>query len=195
MFEKFGDGLGMYVQSKMLLPLLYGLKHNNYSNSIHRFISRVLSEATPKEGLKLIHERFANREGKPGGNVFKDRRMEHRILRLKSLIGNLGPNFDEKHVKLINKIVDIKEELYFTTRKSHGVKIRSGAHYARDDSTDYQTAVHFLRENSAHEKLKGRKFGQYDLPQNLYDHFDRAQFYRWISNKNKEMADIHKQRN
>ena len=108
-FENFGDGLGMYIQSKMLLPLLYGLKHNNYLNSIHRFISRVLSEATPKEGLKLIHERFTNREGKPDGNLFKDRRMEHRILALKSLIGNLGPNFDEEHVQLINKTVDIKD--------------------------------------------------------------------------------------
>ena len=35
-FEKYGDGLGYYILNKILLPIFYGLKHSNYSNSIHR---------------------------------------------------------------------------------------------------------------------------------------------------------------
>ena len=180
----------MYIQSKMLLPILHGLKHSNYTNSIHRFISRVLCSATPKEGLKLIHERFANREGKSGGNIFKDRRMEHRIGALKSRIRNLGSNFDQDHVQLVNKTIDIKEELFLESRESHGVKIRSGAHNARDDTKDYRSTLEFLQLNKAHCKIRDRTFGNLDLPEDLYDHFDKAHFYRWISSKNEELADV-----
>ena len=193
-YEKFGDGLGMLIQSKMLLPLLHGLKHTNYTSSIHRFITRILCEATPKEGLKLIHERFSNKEGKVGGNMFKDRRMEHRIGTLKRLIGNLGPNFDEEHVQLVNQTVEIKEELFYKTRKSHGVDIRSGNHVPRDDTADYKAILEYLDKNDAHLKKKGRTFGDYDLPGNLFDYFDRAQFYRWIAGKNEEAAGILKQK-
>ena len=180
----------MLIQSKMLLPILHGLKHNNYTNSIHRFIVRMLCELTPKEGLKLLHERFSNRKGGHGRNIFKDRCMEHRIRALKRLIGNLGPNFDQQHVQLINKIVDIKEELHYKVRKSHGVKIRSGAHHARDDTADYRTAIEFLQQNGAHDKLAVRTFGEYDLTEDLMDYFDKAQFYRWLTGKNKEATEV-----
>ena len=55
-FEKYGDGLGCYIINKILLPVFHGLRHSNYSNSVHRFITRVNCEATPKEGMKLIFE-------------------------------------------------------------------------------------------------------------------------------------------
>ena len=35
-FENFGDGLGNYIINKILLPIFHGLRHSNYSNSIHR---------------------------------------------------------------------------------------------------------------------------------------------------------------
>jgi hypothetical protein len=123
-FEKYGDGLGCYITNKILLPIFHGLKHSNYSTSVHRYITRVLCEATPKEGLKLVHERFSNRTGRPGENVHRDRRMEYRIGIAKKLIGNLGPNFSQESVQQVNSSVDIKEELFFETRKSHGVHIR-----------------------------------------------------------------------
>ena len=116
----------------MLLPIFHGLKHSNYTGSIHCFITRVLCEATPKEGLKLIHERFYNRSAKKGGNIFKDRRMEHRIGTLKAGISNLGPNFDAVHVQRVNMLAACKEELFLHTRRSHGVEVRSGKHVARD---------------------------------------------------------------
>ena len=100
--ESYGDGLGCYIVNKILLPIFHGLKHSNYSNSIHRFIARVLCEATPKEGLKLVHERFSNRKGKPGCNIARDWRMEYLIGTLKKLINNLGgPNFNEESVKQV----------------------------------------------------------------------------------------------
>ena len=46
-YEKYGDGLGFFITNKILLPIFHGLKHSNYSCSIHRFITRVLCEATP----------------------------------------------------------------------------------------------------------------------------------------------------
>ena len=58
MFESFGDGLGCYIVNKVLLPIFHGLRHTNYSNSVHRFITRILCEATPKEAARLIHEKF-----------------------------------------------------------------------------------------------------------------------------------------
>ena len=123
-FEKFGDGLGCFIVNKLLLPILYGLKHSNYTNSIHRFITRVLCEATPKEALKLVHERFSNRVGKPGHNIPRDRRMEYRIGTAKKLIGNLGPNFNQESVQQVNKTLEVKEDLFLKTRNSHGVDIR-----------------------------------------------------------------------
>ena len=35
-FERFGDGLGFYIVNKIMMPVFHGLKHSNYSNSIHR---------------------------------------------------------------------------------------------------------------------------------------------------------------
>ena len=70
-FEDFGDGIGMFIICKIVLPIFHGLRHSNYSCSIHRLIVRVLSQSSPKEGMKILHERFYNREGKPGRNIFK----------------------------------------------------------------------------------------------------------------------------
>ena len=78
-FEKHGHGIGMFIVSKLLLPFLHSLGHSNYTNTIHRFISRVLTSVTPREAMMLIWERFCNRTGQPGGNIFKDRRIEFRI--------------------------------------------------------------------------------------------------------------------
>ena len=132
-YEHYGDGLGSFIVSKILLPIFHGLKHSNYSSSIHRFISRVLCVATPKKGMKIIHERFSNRKGKPGCNIHRDKRMEYRIGTLKTLIRRLGSNFSKEAVQHVNATVDIKEELFLIMREAHGVPIRSGKHKTRDD--------------------------------------------------------------
>ena len=137
-FEKFGDGLGCFIVSKMLLPIFHGLNHSNYSSSIHRFVTRILCEATPREGLKLIHERFSNRQGKPGKNVFRDRRMEFRIGMTKKLIENLGPNFCDSSVKQVNQTVDVKEDLFVKTRISYGVDIRTERHVPHSEDVDFK---------------------------------------------------------
>ena len=149
-FEKYGDGVGCLIVSKIFLPIFHALHHSNYSCSVHRYITRVLSEASPREALKLVHERFSNRSGKPGKNVFRDRRMEFRIGIIKKLIGNLGPNFSDESVKQVNHMVDIKEELYNTTRLSHGVTIRSGRHVPRSDAKDFKLLVDNLTKTEAH---------------------------------------------
>ena len=109
---------------------------------------------------------------------------------LKRQIGNLGPNFDEEHVQLINKTIAIKEKLFLTTRRSHGIAVRSGNHIPRDDTQDYNTTLEYLTEHEAYSSIKEREFGDYDLPSNLLDHFDQAKFYRWISEKNIEATNI-----
>ena len=187
-FERYGDGLGCFIINKIMLPILHGLKHSNYTNSIHRFITRVLCEATPKEALKLIHERFSNRVGKPGNNIARDRRMEYRIGTAKKLIKNLGPNFNPATVQQINSLLDIKEELFMQTRVSHGVNIRSGKHNARSDAKDYALLFSHLCEVGADKKISGRVFGDFKLKEDLMDDskFDNVEFYRWIGTKNKE---------
>ena len=85
-FERQGNGLGLFVTNKIMLPVFHGLNHSNYSNTIHRFHVRALCEATPKEALKIIYDRFNNRQGKEGCNVNKDRRLEHLIFLIKRLI-------------------------------------------------------------------------------------------------------------
>ena len=187
-FERFGDGLGCFIVNKILLPVFHGLRHSNYSSSVHRFITRVLCEATPKEGLKLIYERFSNRLGGAGNNVNRDRRMEYRIGTEKKLISNLGPNFSKDSVQKVNATVDIKEELFLKARECHGVKIRSGNHNARSDTKDYDMLFSQLTNLEAHRKINGRTFGNYNLPENLMedDKFSKAEFYRWLVAKNKE---------
>ena len=187
-FEKHGDGLGCFIINKILLPIFHGLKHSNYSTSIHRFVTRVLSEATPKEALKLIHERFSNRVGKRGHNVPRDRRMEYRIGTAKKLIGNLGPNFSQDAVQQINCTLDVKEELFLSMRESHGVNIRSGRHNARSDDKDYDMLFSSLTDTRAHMRIEGRTFGDLTFGENLLEdkRFDQVEFYRWIVTKNKE---------
>ena len=191
-FEKHGDGLGCLIVSKMLLPIFQGLNHSNYSCSIHRYISRILCEANPREALKIIFERFSNRAGRPGKNVFRDRRMEFRIGVIKKLIENLGPNFNESTVKQVNHSVDIKEELYLMTRRSHGINIRSGRHVPRSDEIDFKTLVQNLTDTEAHKKIEGRVFGDFDFTENIMDdkRFDQASFYRWVARKNEEAKEL-----
>ena len=190
--EHHGDGLGCYIINKILLPIFHGLRHSNYSTSIHRLVSRVLCEATPKEALKLMHERFSNRSGKSGKNINRDRRMEYRIGTAKKLISNLGPNFNQDAVQQVNHMVDIKEELFMKPRDSHGVDIRSGRHKARSDTKDYEMLFSHLTETRAHLKIKGRTFGDLNFPEDLMDdkRFDKVEFYRWIVDKNKEAKKV-----
>ena len=153
-----------------------------------RYITRILCEATPKEALKLIHERFSNRVGKPGNNIARDRRMEYRIGTAKKLIGSLGPNFTKDAVQQVNSMLDIKEELFLRTRVSHGVSVRSGKHNARSDTQDYALLFSHLSEVKADKKVSGRNFGDFKFKEDLMDDsvFDKAEFYRWIATKNKE---------
>ena len=59
------------------------------------------------------------------------------------------------------------------------MSIRSGNHNPRDDTPDYKIAMQFLASHEAHIKKEGRTFGSYDLPPDIYNHFDRAKFIRW----------------
>ena len=72
------------------------------------------------------------------------------------------------HLKKVKKgkeefLLLLNEELFYQTRRSHGVDIRSGNHVPRDDTPDHKAAMDFLEENEAHIKKKGRKFGDNDL--------------------------------
>ena len=191
-FEKYGDGLGMFILSKVLLPLFHVMKHSNYASSIHRFITRINCEATPREGLKLIHERFSNKRGGKGCNIFKDRRMEYRIGIIKKLISNKGSNIDDESIQQVNRVVDIKEELFVKTRESHGVDVRSGRHKPRTDKEDFEAILKMLEKTEAHRKIGGRSFGNLDMPANLLDsnRINQASFFRWITSKNKEACKI-----
>jgi hypothetical protein len=53
-FENYGNGAGMYIISKLMLPILHALGHSNYSNSIHRLVCRVLTSTTPREAMLLV---------------------------------------------------------------------------------------------------------------------------------------------
>ena len=152
----------------------------------------MLCEDNPREALKIIHDRFSNRAGKPVKNMFRDRRMEFRIGITKKLIENLGPNFNDSSVNQVNQSVDVKEELYVKTRLSHGVNIRSGRHVPRSDEADFLILVKNLTDTEADIKTKGRKFGTFEFPENVMDdkRFDRAKFYRWIAQKNMEAKEV-----
>ena len=134
----------------------------------------------------------SNRHGKPGGNINRDRRMEYSIGAAKKLISNLGPNLNEAHVHQVNSTLDIKEELFLHVRESHGVNIRSGRHNPRSDSRDYEMLFSHLTETRAHKRIRGRTFGDYNLPENILDdeRLKNAGFFRWLLNKNKEAKNI-----
>ena len=108
-----------------------------------------------------------------------------------------GPKYTDRNIQHVNKVVDIKEELYVSARLSHGVSIRSGNHKARSDTKDFEALIGVLEKTDAHKKVRGRKFGECKLSANLLesDMFDQASFYRWITTKNKEAAEIMKVKN
>ena len=128
---------------------------------------------------------------------FLDRRMEHRIGAEKQLISNLGSSFDQFHVQLVNKTIDIKERFYHEIRKSHGVRVRSGRHVPRNDDKDYNVLFKSLDDTLAHQRQPGRRFGDYELPADITQdkRFDKANFYRWVTNKIKESKSIHEASN
>ena len=191
-FERYGNGHGMYVISKFMLPFMNALGHSNYSNTIHRFICRVLCCTTPSEGLRLIYERFVNRRGGLGSNVFKDRRLEFRIRILKKLLKNLGSKINTSNVQKINAVIDIKEKLFHHVRVVHGVHIKSGKHKARSDEKDFSLLVDNLEKLEAHKVVKGRTFGNFQYPENVLDSevVSQASYFRWLSKKNKEFVAV-----
>ena len=87
---------------------------------------------------------------------------------------------------------DMKEELFLKTRDSHGFDIRSGRHNARSDAKDYAMLFSHLTDTRAHVKVRGRTFGNLDFKENLMedDIFEKAEFYRWIVDKNKEAKSV-----
>ena len=108
--------------------------------------------------------------------------MEHRIRATKRQISNLASNIDPDHVQLVNPTIEIKEKLYHATRKSHGVKIRSGRHEPRSDTNDYERLMKCLDETKAHIRKPGRCFGNYNFPQDLTSDkkFGKAAFVKKI---------------
>ena len=178
----------MFIVSKFMLPFMHKLGHSNYSNTVHRFISRVISCSTEREGMKLIHERFSNKHGRVGGNIFKDRRVEFRIRVVKRLISNLGPHKNTKNIQKVNAVTDIKERLFHHARKSHGVVIRSGKHKRRRDVEDFKILVDSLTKNNAHIFTPGREYGSLKYPEDITRLYNEASFYRWLSLKNKEFS-------
>ena len=120
--------------------------------------------------------------------------MEHRIGATKKQIKNLGSNFDQYHVQLVNQTIEIKEKFYHEVRKAHGIKIRSGRHVPRSDTVDYKTAFKCLDETEAHLRIPGRSFGNFDFPLDITEdpRFDKASFIRWLTTKNKEAKSVFK---
>ena len=98
-----------------------------------------------------------------------------------------------QNIKKVNEIIDIKEQLFHHARKSHGVIVRSGAHKKRSDEADYKLLFENLNETQAHKYLKNRKFGDLKYPENLMeaDLIDKAAFYRWLAQKNRDFAAAH----
>ena len=91
-------------------------------------------------------------------------------------------------IKKINEIIDIKEKLHHHARKVHGVTKRSGAHNQRSDEKDYNLLLENLYQNKAHQIVSKREFGNLKYPDNFLDSdiFNKALFFRWITQKNRE---------
>ena len=53
-----------------------------------------------------------------------------------------------------------------------------------------------LTETRAHKRIKGRTFGDYNLPENILEdeRLRNAGFYRWVLNKNNEAKSLLKAR-
>ena len=100
----------------------------------------------------------------------------------------MGTNLSPQNIKKVNSLIDIKEELFIHARRTHDVTIRTGAHKKRDDKLDFATLEKHLGELKAHQRVPGRKFGSIEYSENFLDSdkFNRAGFFRWIANKNKE---------
>ena len=113
------------------------------------------------------------------------------------MLRNLGPNFSRDMVIHINKLLDVKEELFHRSRESQGVRIRSGRHNPRSDEKDYCIIFQHLTDTMAHRQILGRKFGNYKYPENIMDdeRFCVAGFYRWLITKNEEAAKVLKAKN
>ena len=187
-FIKYGDGLGCFILGKILMRIYQGLGHKNYSNTIFRHIFRILCEATPKEALSMLYDRFNNRHGRFGGNIPKDLRLEHWILVAKNGIKNLGPNANPRLIQRVNATLDVMEKLFLKMRETHGIRIRGGKHRAPSDDHDYVKLFNHLTDVEAHKKVSGRTFGNLKYPENLLEdeRFDITSFCRWLLSKKSE---------
>ena len=106
---------------------------------------RVLCEATPREALKLIHERFSNKAGKHGRNVFRDRRKNlqfwERILKVTRLCQpGLQIIFTRMTLVVLMVVCTIEGEVSKKSRSRttisstiNAVKFIPGSHFCPDN--------------------------------------------------------------
>jgi hypothetical protein len=123
-----GDGDRLVRCLKMLLLFEYNFHHTKYAFAILLFFAKIYALLSEKQAYLLIHNRFVNKKGKPGGNIPLDLHMEHLNLDAKKLLQAMGAKMTEAAVQrcarsmtVMNKIM---ESIYEECEKSH----RSGYH-------------------------------------------------------------------
>jgi hypothetical protein len=93
---KEGNSKQLLSCLKIFLLLLHTHHRVKYAYALLLFLAKIKSVLPEGIAFELIHDRFFNSSGKPGGNIPLDLRMEHLNKLLKCGLKQLGANISEE---------------------------------------------------------------------------------------------------
>jgi len=178
---KEGDIKRLLPCLKVFLLMLHTQHRVKYSYVVLLFLAKVKSILPSGIAYEVMHNRFFNTSGKPGGNIPLDLRMEHLNKLLKIALKQLGSNISETGAQRIATGLDGLERLISNVHNDTMMQTNSGYH----SSKHLKEIVFLITEDLINEKVfvhePGRHYQSFKkFKSDMLHKLDNREFFRWV---------------
>lgn len=175
-----GDPKRLLICIKVALPILYTNHRVKYSYVVLLFLAKLYAILPNGMAFDLIHNRFFNSSGKPGGNIPLDLRMEHLNKLLKIALRQLGSNINESSAQRIAKGLEGLEDLVKNIHRDCSLPNQPGYH----SSSHLRETVTIILNDLISEKVffhhEGRQYKVFQkFSSDLLRKLDHRDFCHW----------------
>ena len=179
-----GDGKRVLRNWKFMLAYLKddGARSRKYALEALYLLCQFYAILSPKDGHRLIWNRFHKNKLGLGGNIPLDLALEHYINLLKSFLRTLGSNATNPTVvDRFCKSMTVNKKLLGNFDQSCKIMKRSGTHIEANTENDLKKVVGELVKHKAFMFVSGRKYQFFrDFKPSLLEDFDVHAMYAWI---------------
>ena len=186
-----GDGLRVVRCWKFMLPYLKhdGTSSRKYALEALYLLLQVYAILSPRDGHRLIWNRFHKPKFGLGGNIPLDLAMEHYNNFIKGVMRKLGPNATNRTaLNRLTKALTCNKKLLDNFDSMCSIIRRSGRHVQRSKENDIKKVVGELMRNNALTNTPGRSYQAFKyFKSSLVADFDIHDMYLWIEEHKKKI--------